>query len=516
MAQISSEIGRNISLLINRKGHIEHIFIGTPEEINFDSMLGRSREARYRLRGYRVIYASPKRHELTQSDLSVLLNERLDLIGYLATGEDGTPGKFSIALVMPPSANGNMWEIKHYNDLGRIDIELDSYLTDLENQLEKKYMEIGGDDGHRGALLIGFSTVSRAEAEISLEELVSLTESANRNVLDKRIQVSRKSDPRFLIGKGKLEEIYLAARHIGADTLIFNQELNPAQVRAIYDETNLEIVDRTQLIMEIFAMRAKTSEGKLQVQLAQARYALPRLSGKGRQFSQLGGGIGTRGPGETKLEEQKRSLRKQIEILEKKIEGLSRRRSHTRKYRMSQGILTVTLIGYTNAGKSTLFNSLTGSDVLIQNRMFSTLNPTTRKLYLPGDKQILLTDTVGFISQLPKELVNAFRATLEELGESSLLVHVADISDPFLDEKIESVNKILMDCVYDSIPIMMVLNKSDKISVEIAKNISARYNSHCISAKDSKSLADFLKILDEKLTDISHLQQAGSDKKIAL
>jgi len=410
-----------------------------------------------------------------------------------------------------------MWEIKNYNDLGRIDIELDNFIVDLENQLENKYLEIGGHDGQQGAVLIGFSTKSKADAETSLDELVSLTESANGKVLDKKLQISKKSDPRFLIGKGKLKEINLAARHIGADTLIFNQELSPAQVRAISEETNLDIIDRTQLIMEIFAMRAKTSEGKLQIQLAQAKYALPRLSGKGRLFSQLGGGIGTRGPGETKLEEQRRSLRKQIEILEKKIEALSQRRSHTRKYRMSQGILTATLIGYTNAGKSTLFNSLTKSDVLTQNKLFSTLNPTTRKLYLPGGNNVLLTDTVGFISQLPEELVNAFRATLEELGESSLLIHVADISDPNLDEKIESVDKILLDCEYDSIPRIMILNKSDKISPEIANNISARYNSLKISAKNRDTHADFLKLLEEELSEINHPHHIiDTNNKVAL
>ncbi|MCH8329530.1 MAG: GTPase HflX, partial [Nanoarchaeota archaeon] len=301
-----------------------------------------------------------------------------------------------------------MWSIINYSDLGRIDIDFEQLISDLEREIERNYMDIGGRRDSKGIVLVAYSTNGQYDAENSIKELELLTKSANKVILDKFIQTGRKIDPKYFIGKGKLREINLRARHIGADTLVFNRELTPGQVRSINKETNLEIVDRTQIILEIFASRATTSEGKLQVQLAQARYALPRLVGKGIELSQLDGGIGTRGPGEKKLEEQRRTLRKQIDTLEKKIDELSRRRSHTRKQRMSHRISTATFMGYTNAGKSTLFNTLTKSNVLVENKLFSTLNPTTRKLTLPSGKQMLVTDTVGFISQLPKELLNAW------------------------------------------------------------------------------------------------------------
>jgi GTP-binding protein HflX len=407
-----------------------------------------------------------------------------------------------------------MWSVISYNDLGRIDIDFEQLISDLEREIERKYIDIGGRQDTVGTVLIGFSTNGLYDAENSLQELELLAGSADKIILDKFIQTSKRIDPRYLVGKGKLKEINLRARHIGADTLVFNKELTPAQVRAINAVTSLEIVDRTQIILDIFAQRATTSEGKLQVQLARARYELPRLVGKGIELSQLGGGIGTRGPGEKKLEEQRRTLRKQIDLLEKKIDELSKRRSHTRKQRMSHRIDTATFIGYTNAGKSTLFNSLTKSQVLAENKLFSTLNPTTRKLTLPSGRQILVTDTVGFISQLPEELVNAFRATLEELGESSLLIHVADISDPLLDDKIESVEKILLDTGYASIPRINILNKADNVNKEIADNISKRYNAPAISAKYKITTAGFFELLENKLTELNGTENVIS-KKIA-
>ena len=428
--------------------------------------------------------------------------------------KSAAPARFCTAHVLPPNPQGDMWSIINYSDLGRIDIDFEQLISDLEREIERNYMDIGGSEDSRGIVLIAYSTNGQYDAENSIKELELLTKSANKVILDTFIQTGRKIDPRYLIGKGKLREINLRARHIGADTLVFNRELTPGQVRAINKETNLEIVDRTQIILEIFASRATTSEGKLQVQLAQARYALPRLVGKGIELSQLGGGIGTRGPGEKKLEEQRRTLRKQIDTLEKKIDELSRRRSHTRKQRMSHRISTATFIGYTNAGKSTLFNTLTKSNVLVENKLFSTLNPTTRKLTLPSGKQILVTDTVGFISQLPKELLNAFRATLEELGESSLLIHVADISDPLLDDKIESVEKILLETGYESIPRITILNKADRVNKEIAYNISKRYNAAVISAKHKETTTAFFESLESKLTELNGTENV-INKKIA-
>lgn len=437
-----------------------------------------------------------------------LLNERLDMIGVLEVREGGLPGKFQIAHILPPNPQEEMWRIINYNDLGRVDINLEELLRDTESELERSYFDFGGTKEKEGVFLVGFSTKHRAEAEESLDELKSLARSADKVVLDKTVQIRKEIDPRYLIGRGKLEEVILKAKQVGAETLIFDVELTPAQVKAISQEINLVVMDRTQLILEIFVKHAKTGEGKIQVQLAQLRYMLPRLTGRGVELSQLGGGIGTRGPGEKKLEEQRRRLRKQIELHEKQIEELSRRREHTRKQRRETGIPTVTLIGYTNVGKSTLFNALTKSSVLVENKLFSTLNPTTRKLMLPSGREILLTDTVGFIRDLPKELVNAFRATLEELGGASLLIHVADSSDPLVEDRIESVENILGTTGYDSIPRLIVFNKIDSASpqivVERLKNI---YKAPLISAINKKTLADFLERLDREIEQLTFYKE---------
>ncbi len=316
-------------------------------------------------------------------------------------------------------------------------------------------------------------------------------------MLDKLVQIRRDIDPRYLVGKGKLKEIILHAKHYGADTIIFDTELTPAQANMISEESDLEVMDRSQLIIEIFAKHAKTNEGKIQVRLAELRYNLPRLRGKGIELSQLGGGIGTRGPGEKKLEQERRRYRKQIDQLEKQIDALCRRRKHTRKNRLASGIPTVSFIGYTNVGKSTLFNSLTKADVLSQDKLFSTLNPTTRKLMLPGGSQILVTDTVGFISKLPEELVNAFRATLEEIGEADLLLHIADASDPNVEDKIQSVLDIIKSMGYEDIPTLLIFNKSDKAELKTINHLSSTFNAPVISAKNKSSRKVVLNHLDE-------------------
>lgn len=513
LSQISYDLGKIITLLIDRKGQIEVVFLGDAYEVPFGKLLERSRGAKYRLRGYRLIHTHLKNPNLSHPDLVTLTNERLDIIGALEVKDGGAPGKLQIAHLLPSNTQGEMWKTLNYNDLGGVDIDFQELIRNVQSGLEKSYIDFGGNKEKEGVFLIGFSTESRTEAEESLEELKELARSAGKVVLDKTMQIRRQIDPRYLIGKGKLQEIILKASQVGADTLIFDAELTPAQVRGISEETNLRVTDRTELILEIFAERATTNEGKIQVQLAQLRYMLPRLTGRGVELSQLGGGIGTRGPGEKKLEEERRRLRERIDHLEKQIENLSRRREHTRKRRRETGIPTVTLIGYTSVGKSTIFNSLTKSSVVAEERLFSTLNPTTRKLTLPSGKEILLTDTVGFIRNLPKELVNAFRATLEELGGSSLLIHVADASDELVDEKIESVENILKSTGYDSVPRFIVFNKIDNALPVITQRLQKVYRAPAISALDKETFGDFIGKLDseiEKLTFYRQQEEAGS------
>ena len=486
--------------------------MGDCHEFPFDELLGRSRESEIRLRGYRLIHTHLKNPEFSQPDLVTLLNERLDMIGLLEVKNEGTPGKFKLAYILPPNPEEKKWEVANFHDLGQLDLNCDELIEDIEHNLQRGYYEHGGERGKEGVLLVGFSTKFRSEAEESLKELNSLARSAGKAVLDSVIQTRKQIDPRYLIGKGKINEVILSAKHVGAEKIIFDVELSPAQVKAISDETNLEVQDRTQLILEIFAKHAITSEGKLQVRLAQLKYNLPRLVGQGVDLSQLGGGIGTRGPGEMKLEHQRRTFRKQIDQLEKQIVNISKRRERTRKRRYETGIPTVTFIGYTNVGKSTLFNALTKSGAVVRNKLFSTLSPTTRKIMLPSGTQILVTDTVGFISELPKELVSAFRATLEELGASSLLLHVADASDPMVEERIESVEKILEITENESIAQQIVFNKSDKASKVVLSRLGRAYNAPVISAQDKTNLPELYELLDkllDKLVDPSPVEPSA-------
>ena len=359
-------------------------------------------------------------------------------------------------------------------------------------------------------MLVGFDTKYKSDAENSLEELKSLANSAGKNVLESTIQVRSRIDPRYLIGKGKLNDIFLTAKHIGAESLIFDVELSPAQASAISEETTLTIIDRNQLIFEIFAKHATTKEGQIQIKLAELKYNLPRLRGKGIDLSQLGGGIGTRGPGETKLEYQRRAIRKQIENLEKQIKAISNRRKHTRKQRFETGIPTISFVGYTNVGKSTLFNAITKEKVIVRNKLFSTLTPTTRRIRMPEGTEALLTDTVGFISRLPEELITAFRATLEELGEAAMLVHVADASDINLEEKIESVEKILESMGFSEIPRITVLNKCDKIDETRLRMLKNAYDSPIVSAINKLNINELRTYLEDKLLSILDNKQESS------
>ena len=491
---LSGEFKRTMTVLIDRKGKIRFVFIGEPCDFPFEKLLGRRRRAKYRLRGLRAVRTNLKGSGLTNSDLTTLANERLDLVASASISQSGSAGRFEYANLIPPDEkNPTKWEISKFSDLGRIEINLEQEINSIEQALRRAFLKNGGKENREGVILVGFSTKFRYLTEKSLEELDSLALSAEKVVLDKVAQVRKKVDPRYLVGKGKLREVALHAKHLGADTIIFDTELTPAQANAIGEESGLDIMDRSQLIIQIFAKHAKTNEGKIQARLAELQYNLPRLKGKGTTFSQLGGGIGTRGPGEKKLEQERRNIRKQIEQLEKQTENLCRRREHTRKNRKTSRIPTLSFIGYTNVGKSTLFNRLTKSSIVTQDKLFSTLNPTTRKVMLPGGKQILMTDTVGFISKLPQELINAFRATLEEIGEADLLLHVADASDPEVREKIDSVIKIMESMECENIPSILVFNKTDEADAHTQETLREAFPQiPLVSARKGKNFRELL------------------------
>ncbi len=388
-----------------------------------------------------------------------------------------------------------------------------NFINSLERGLDKAIQtEAGTEDIRERAILISVSKAGeRRDIDDSLAELKELARTAGVQVLDSFVQVSRNLNPRTLMGEGKLQEVVIRAMQRGATLLIFEQELTPAQVRAISTVTELKVIDRSQLILDIFASRAKSRDGKVQVELAQLKYLLPRLTGRGVQMSRLMGGIGGRGPGETKLEIDRRRIHDRIAALEHELEALSRDRKQRRSRRVKAGIPIISIVGYTNAGKSTLLNSLTRSEIFTENLLFATLDTSSRRLRLPSEKEIIITDTVGFIRSLPASLMGAFKATLEELQDADLLLHLVDASNPRFEDQIVQVHTILSELGLADKPELVVFNKTDQLEGLKQKDIIAflriaqarrRYNAVAISAIDCKSLKpllDELKLIVSKI-----------------
>jgi GTP-binding protein HflX len=318
-------------------------------------------------------------------------------------------------------------------------------------------------------------------------------------VIDATLQYRREPDPRYLIGKGKLEDILLRSMQLMADIIVFDANLSPSQARHIAEVTSLKILDRTQLILDIFAQRAQSADGKLQVELAQLKYLYPRLVGRDDSLSRLAGGIGGRGPGETKLEIDRRRVRDRITALERRIEALSSNRQVRRKQRNERGLPIVSIVGYTNAGKSTLLNALTDSKVLAENVLFATLDPTSRRLRFPTEREVIITDTVGFIRDLPEDLVTAFRATLEELGDADLLLHVVDAADPRHDVQVKAVEEILKDLGLHEKERLLVFNKKDRLPPGEADRLAHQGGGVAVSAASRDGLAELLHRCDRLL-----------------
>ena len=389
---------------------------------------------------------------------------------------------------MPVSDNGNPYQEMPPMDPGRLDMGYLEFIQALETELAHIRATHTSSLHREKALLISVTTVPKAKAVDSLAELKELAVSCGIHVADTVLQQRKQVDSRYLLGRGKLQEISVAALQNGTDLLIFDQELNPSQIRSITDQIDLKIIDRTQLILDIFAQRAQSREGKLQVELAQLKYLLPRLVVKNTAMSRLTGGIGGRGPGETKLEINRRRARDRITMLEKELSHVRKHRGRQRAKRNKKALPIISIIGYTNAGKSTLLNTLTKSKVLAESRLFATLDPTSRRLKFPRDMEVIITDTVGFIKNLPKDLRVAFRATLEELESADLLLHVVDVGNPRFPEQVESVETIVSELNLHTIPMIRVLNKSDLLDKKEAHTVSEKWDGICICAKDTQTL----------------------------
>jgi len=372
-------------------------------------------------------------------------------------------------------------------------------IESLEEELARNRQPAYPQDTRDRAILVGVTTGVMAEAEESLDELRELAYSAGVVVLDRILQRRKEYDPKFVIGRGKLNDLIVRALQLGADLIIFESNLSPSQVRAISAATDLKVIDRTQLILDIFAQRARTREGKIQVELAQLRYLLPRLTEADTGLSRLTGGIGGRGPGETKLEMDRRRIRDRIAHLEKQIEDLRTQREQQRQQRRRHHLPIISIVGYTNAGKSTLLNSLTKASVLAEERMFATLDPTSRRLRLPRERDIIICDTVGFIRNLPPDLVSAFRATLEEITDSDLIIHLVDVSSPRFELHIEVVEKTLRDLSLSHIPRLLVFNKQDLVEPEIVRNLCHNFEAISISANAPETLGILLTQIEERL-----------------
>ena len=458
LTELSAETGRRIGLLIDRRGEIDKVIVGDAHRV-FLPDLGPRRAGASRFRGVRLVHTSLRPEGLTEDDVTDLALLQLDAVVTIHVLADGLPGEIEYAYLLPPDA-GQPFRKERVRSVHEWRDDWQAFIADLEAQFSRS-PALARVEGSEGVILVGAALGSRADADRRMTELQRLAETAGLRVLDSVVQRRRQLDGRTFVGKGKLQELIVHSMHLGADALIFDRELSPSQLRNIATTTDLGVLDRTQLILDIFAQHAKTKEGKLQVELAQLRYRMPRLAIMPTAMSRLTGGIGGRGPGETKLEINRRRAQERLTRLERQLRQIAGQRETRRKRRKRNRVPVVSIVGYTNAGKSTLLNRITRAAVLSEDQLFATLDTTSRRFRFPEEREILLTDTVGFIQDLPTTLVHAFKATLEELGEADLLLHVLDAADPDVEEQKGDVDAVLRQLELEDRPCQLVWNKAD-------------------------------------------------------
>lgn len=498
-ARISFEINREIALYLDRKGRITDISVGDSRKVSLSPAEGR--RSLNRLSGIRCIHTHPNAGGLLSPvDISSLKMLRLDAMIAVGVQKNKEPELYAGIISCENSAEVTI--LGPYSP----DKQDFSLLLDYMARADKNLGQTlpAGDDNRERAVLVGLDTRDSRdlngvnEAEVSLAELEELTKTAGAIVAGRIMQKRETRDSSTVLGQGKIEELRLLAQSLEANLVIFDEELSAAQQRNIEEEVGLKTICRTDLILDIFAQRARSREGILQVELAQLEYRLPRLRGMGLALSRLGGGIGTRGPGETKLEVDRRRIRRRIVHLKKQLADIRKQRAVLREKRSKNGIPVTALVGYTNAGKSTLLNALCQADVLAEDKLFATLDPTTRQLVLAGGSRVLLTDTVGFIRKLPHNLLDAFKSTLEEVVLSDLIIIVADASDPQLNDQVRIVDEILTQLGAGTKPTLIALNKTDLVSEESSRLLRDDRPVIEISAKTGYGL-DELKQAIEKI-----------------
>ncbi|MFH1112603.1 MAG: GTPase HflX [Pseudomonadota bacterium] len=498
LTELSSEIRRQIGILVDRKGKIWKVLVGDARSILIPKLEG-WRIGSGRLRGLRLIHTHLKDEGLSPEDLSDLALLRLDLIASVGMDPEGLPTVVRIAHVLPDNPSDQVWQLLEPVPPSQLELDFTGFIKSLEDEIARSIRGPsvrGGDD--RG-YLIGRVVGRDWEVSASLEELAELARSGGLEIVGSMVQSRTSVDRRFVVGKGKLKEIVIDALQKGANLLVFDTELSPTQVKAIGDFTELKVIDRSQLILDIFAQRAKSREGKIQVELAQLKYALPRLAEKDDALSRLTGGIGGRGPGETRLEIDRRRIRSRIGFLEKQIDKLGQRRTLRRELRNRRNVPVISIVGYTNAGKSTLLNTLTKSSVLTEDKLFATLDPASRRLRFPRETEVIITDTVGFLQDLPGPLLAAFSATLDELSDADLLLHVIDCANPAFETQTAAVEKLLEQLDFQDIPLLRVFNKTDLLGPEVADNICERFNGISVSALDSRTLPPLIRKMEDEI-----------------
>jgi GTPase len=472
LVEASKETRRQVGALVHRSGQVDYVIVGDANKMMLPD-IGRLRAAEGRFRGLRLIHTHLYGESLTRDDLVDLVRLRLDLVAALQLAPDGEVRGMVYAHNVPVSPEADVddeEETKPYRVVGpiapgRMEVDFGSLIANLESEFARtsRLREVRAKDGRAILVHVGEKKKQGAlgRGEESLRELAELADTAGVEVVDSVLQLRESIDPRLVLGKGKLEDVLLRSAELDAETLIFDRDLSPSQASAIAKFTDLKIIDRSQLILDIFAQRAESSDGKLQVELAQLKYSLPRLGQKDDALSRLTGGIGGRGPGETTLEIGRRRAKERVTHLESQLRKASQRRETRRRHRDRVGIPIVSIVGYTNAGKSTLLNTLTKSTVLAEDKLFATLDTRSRRLRFPEEREVVLTDTVGFIRGLPRELFAAFRATFEEAADADLLLHVVDASDPSRELHMQTTEDLLQELGLSDIPRIVVLNKAD-------------------------------------------------------
>lgn len=508
MADVTDFINREVSVYLSRSGQVLAVAVGNDQSVELPPVEGRRGTSR--LSGVRCVHTHPNGNpNLSGVDISALKNNRFDaMVAIGVTSPNFSESVLTFGMITGIDDN-EQYEVECYGTLTPTEAEgifFPNLVATVERILDKQSGSASLAQGTERAIIVGMeygggASIIGWSAEDSLEELKQLADTAGAEVVARFLQKRPKPDPAFFIGRGKVQELALYVQQENVDLCIFDDELSPAQQRNIEQAMGVRVLDRTALILDIFAQRAHTNEGKLQVELAQLQYTLPRIMGKGLSLSRLGGGIGTRGPGETKLEVDRRRIRDRIAYIKGCISKVKNVRTLQRSGRAKSSVPTVSLVGYTNAGKSTLLNTLTNSDIYAQDQLFATLDPTTRQLDLPNKQQAILTDTVGFIQRLPHQLVAAFQSTLEEVVEADVLLHVIDVSHEQYKEQANAVYHVLEELGAKDKTIITVYNKIDKLpeGSALAERLAREENSICISAKARLNLDGLLALIAENL-----------------